>query len=154
LVLAINLSSPTRPSVPIFEYASLQILFGTYVLLKWAPPAEYPFKAVLLSGTWEQVRLLISFLSLRIAAGALLQAIVLNISEQSELRIGILRSNCNLDLDDPSFDSKGNAKLRPRFAVNINISLILGLAATVLAISLVGAVFAALVKVRDALAVV
>jgi hypothetical protein len=120
LVLAINLSNPARPNLPIFEYASLQVIFGSYALLKWVPPVEYPFKVVFVSGTWEQVRLLTSVLSLRIATGGLLQAIVLTFSEQSELRIGILRSNCNLDLDEPSSDSKSDVKPKKKFAVNIN----------------------------------
>jgi hypothetical protein len=88
------------------------------------------------------------------AAGGPLQAIVLTFSEQSELRIGILRSNCNLDLDEPSSDSKGDVKPKTKFAVHVNVALILGGAATILAAGLAGGVFVALVKTRDALAVV
>ena len=153
LVLAINLSNPARPNLPIFEYASLQVIFGSYALLKWVPPVEYPFKVVFVSGTWEQVRLLTSVLFLRIATGGLLQAIVLTFSEQSELRIGIIRSKSNLDLDEPSSDSKGDVKPRKKFAVHINVALIFGGAATILAAGLAGGVFVALVKARDAFAV-
>jgi hypothetical protein len=154
LVLAINLSNPARPNLPIFEYASLQVIFGSYALLKWVPPVEYPIKVVFVSGTWEQVRLLTSILFLRIATGGLLQAIVLTFSEQSELRIGIIRSKCNLDLDEPSSDSKGDVKPKKKFAVHINVALILGGAATILAAGLAGGLFVALVKARDAFAVV
>ena len=110
-----------------FEFASLLVVFGSYVLP--TQPAEYPFKAVVSSGTWEQVRLLTSFLSLRITAGGLLQAIVLNVSQHWDLRIGILRSRCNLDLDEPSSeDVKGNAKPKPKFELNVSVALILAAA--------------------------
>lgn len=153
LVMAINFSNPALPGgeVP-FEAASLLLVHTPYLLLDWASPAEYPSKAVLFSGTWEQVRLLISFLFLRIAAGGLLQAIVLTVSEQSELRIGIIRSNHSLDLDEPSLDEKGEAKTEPKFALNVNVSLILASGASLLAAGLIGGVFVALVKTRDAFA--
>lgn len=68
---------------------------------------------------------MLSFLSLRLAAGGLLQAIVLTASEQWDLRIGILRSRCNLDLDEPGSDLKGEDKPGKKFAVNVNIAMIL-----------------------------
>jgi hypothetical protein len=67
----------------------------------------------------------LSFLSLRLAAGGLLQAIVLTVSEQWDLRIGILHSRCNLDLDEPGSDLKGEDKPGKKFAVNVNIAIIL-----------------------------
>ena len=56
LVLAINLSNPARPNLPPFELTSLQVVFMSYALLDWTPPAEYPVEAILFSGTWEQVQ--------------------------------------------------------------------------------------------------
>ena len=91
-----------------------------------------------------------SFLSLRIAAGGLLQAIVLTISEQWDLRIGILRSRCNLDLDEPSVKGEGDARPKPKFAANVNVSLILGGAAVVLASSVVGGLAVGVRKAREA----
>ncbi|KAE9362682.1 hypothetical protein N431DRAFT_499329 [Stipitochalara longipes BDJ] len=152
LVLVINLSNPARPNLPLFEFLSLWAAFCRYAGEARMPPSEYPIKAVLFSGTWEQARLLSSFLFLRIAAGALLQAIVITVSQQSELRIGIPRSNCNLDLDEPSFDTKGETKPKPKFAANVNVALILVGAAVTLVTAAIGGVFVVLVKTRDAFA--
>jgi hypothetical protein len=71
---------------------------------------------------------------LRIAAGGLIQAIVLNISEQWDLRVGILRSRCNLDLDEPSSeDVKENAKPKLKFKLNVSVALIIVAAVAVVA---------------------
>jgi hypothetical protein len=149
LVLAINISNPARPNLPLFEFGSLSVIFGGYALLEYGHSAEYPIKAFLFTGSWEQARLLSSFLFLRIAAGALLQAIVFQVSKQSELRIEILRSNCDLDLEKLSLE----AKPKPKFAANVNVALILFGAAVTVATGVVGVIFVALVKTRDAFAV-
>jgi len=151
-VLAIHLSNPARSNLPVLEYGSLFVVSCGYAWLKLIPFADYPIKAVFSTGTWEQIRLLSSFLFLRIAAGGLLQAIVLTVSKDSELRIGILRSNCDLDLDEPNFDAKDEAKPKPRFSVNVNISLILAGAALIVAIGVLGGVFVVSAKTRDAFA--
>ena len=78
-----------------------------------------------------------------------MQAIVFQVSKQSELRIGILRSNCDLDLEKLSFE----AKPKPKFAANVNVALILFGAAVTVATGVVGVIFVALVKTRDAFAV-
>lgn len=152
LVLAINLPNPARPNFALVQLVSFAAVFGTYVLPVLAPSAEYPLRAVLISGTWEQVRLLTSFLFLRIAAGGLLQSIVLNVSQRGDWRIGILPSNCNLTLDDSSATPTSGPKPKNKFELNVSLGLILAGAATVLATGLVGGVFVALVKARDAFA--
>jgi hypothetical protein len=139
LVLAINLSSPALPkSKPFFEISALVMIAVSKVLILGRHSVDYPLKAVLSNGTWEQLRLLTSFLFLRISAGAPLQAIVLLISEHWELRIGVTRSGCNLDLDEPSSGLKGEIKPQKNFAANVNLALILGGAGVVILAGVIG----------------
>lgn len=90
---------------------------------------------------------MLSFLSLRLAAGGLLQAIVLAVSEQWDLRIGILRSQCNLDLDEPGSDLKGEDKPGKKFVVNVNVAMILA-SGLLLAVWLIICAALSLMKLR------
>jgi hypothetical protein len=152
IVLGINLSNPTRPGPPLLKFAPLMLPFLFYLHATRKTPAEDPLRAVFISGTWEQVRLFTSFLFLRIAAGSFLQAIVLNVSEEGDWRIGVLRSSGSLDLDGPNPDVKGGLKPKSKFQLNVSIALIAGGAVMILAAGIVVGVFVGLVKARDAFA--
>jgi hypothetical protein len=153
LVLAINLSNPSHPNlISFFEIASLVLIAASNTLILWKPSTNYPLKAVLTTGTWEQVRLLTSFLFLRISAGSPLQAILLAVSKDWELRIGVQRSGFNLDMDEPSSDLKGGTKTQKKFAVNLNLCLIIGGAVVVLAAGLIGGLYLVAVKASEAFA--
>jgi hypothetical protein len=153
LILAINLSNPAHPqSIPFFEIASLVLIAATNTLILWKPESNYPLKAVFSTGTWEQVRLLTSFIFLRISAGAPLQAIIFAASKEWELRIGVQRSGCNLDLDEPSSTLKEDVKPQKKFQVNVNLALIIGGTTVVLAAIIIGGVFLVGVKAVQAFA--
>lgn len=153
LVLAIGLSGPAHPkSKPFFEISALVMIAVSKVLILGRHSADYPLKAVLSNGTWEQLRLLTSFLFLRVSAGAPLQAIVLLISEHWELRIGVMRSGCNLDFDEPSSSLKGEIKPQKKFAANVNLALILGGAGVVILAGVIGGGFFLVLKAMEAFA--
>jgi hypothetical protein len=154
LVLAVNLSKPAHPNMPRFEISALILISSSTALILGRQSTDYPLKAAFLTGTWEQLRLLTSFLFLRISAGAPLQAIVLAVSEHWDVRIGILRSGYNLDLDEPGSSVKGVEETNPpkKFAANVNLSLILGGAGVVVLAGVIGGGLAVVLKAMEAFA--
>jgi len=153
LVLAINLSDPSHPNAtPFSEIAALLLIAASNVLILGTDSPDYPLKAALWTGTWEQLRLLTSFLFLRLSAGAPLQAIVLAVSEQWDIRIGILKSGCSLDLDEPGSDLKGERKPRENFAANVNLALIIGSFGVIVTAGIIGGGLLLVLKAMEAFA--
>jgi len=84
---ACNIFDPTITTLMTFLTicSVVQVAVSDYML----PGTNTPFKAVFYDGSWEQIRLYVSFLCLRFAAGAPFHSITVSFSEKLALRVQI-----------------------------------------------------------------
>jgi hypothetical protein len=132
LDIACCMTDPSGPwTYPWIESLALFEIMGAHYYLGSLYSLKGPLSAILSSSaTGEQMRLLASFLALRLVAGAPIQSIVVGISNEWELRVGIEKtragSSFEMGTTNPERLKGGQSTQRPmKFITNLTLSLII-----------------------------
>jgi len=135
LDIACSISHPFYPwSFPWIESSALVVIMGMQYFLGSMNSSTGPIIALLSSSaTGEQIRLLTSFLALRLVAGAPIQSIVVGITDEWNLRVGVekTKAGCSFEMGttNPESEKGGNSAQKPlKFIANLTLSLIMATA--------------------------
>jgi hypothetical protein len=134
LDIACSISHPSYPSFPWIESVALLVIMGTQYYIGSMNSSTGPLIAILSSSaTGEQMRLLASFLALRFVAGAPFQSVVVGISDEWELRVGVekTKAGSSFEMGTTNLESEkgGQGAQKPmKFITNLTLSLIIATA--------------------------
>jgi hypothetical protein len=140
LDIACSISHPSFPSFPWAESVAVLVIMGTQLYIGKINSSTGSLLAILSSdATGEQMRLLASFLALRFVAGAPFQSIVVGISDEWELRVGVEKTKAerSFEMGTTKLESEkgGQGARKPmKFTTNLTLSLIVGTACGIAAL--------------------
>jgi hypothetical protein len=140
LDIACSISHPSFPSFPWAESVASLVIMGTQLYIGKMNSSTGSLIAVLSSSaTGEQMRLLASFLALRFVAGAPFQSIVVGISDEWELRVGVEKttaaSSFEMGTTDSGSEKGGQSAQTPmKFITNLTLRLIVAAACGIAAL--------------------
>jgi hypothetical protein len=134
LDIACSISHPSYPSFPLIESVAFLVTMGMQYYIGSMNSSTGPLIAVLSSSaTGEQMRLLASFLALRVVAGAPFRSIVVGISEEWELRVAVEKTKVgsSFEMGTTNLESeKGRQSTEKpmKFITNLTLSLFIATA--------------------------